>query len=88
MIGFEKVAKVDEITQAYPKKVTVGDCECVLFRVGGTNICSRKSLPASAILGFSSGGIGTLYDYMPYAWLEFRCADRKSCIRERVLENI
>ena len=34
MIGFEKVAKVDEITQAYPKSVTMGDIECVLFRVG------------------------------------------------------
>ncbi|MGD1045398.1 MAG: Rieske 2Fe-2S domain-containing protein [Bacteroidota bacterium] len=34
MIGFEKVARVDEITQASPKSIKVGDCECVLFRVG------------------------------------------------------
>ena len=34
MIGFEKVAMVDEVTPASPKRITVGECEGVLFRVG------------------------------------------------------
>ena len=43
MVGFEKVAKVDEITQSYPKSVQVGDFECVLFRVG-TQIFALENL--------------------------------------------
>jgi 3-phenylpropionate/trans-cinnamate dioxygenase ferredoxin component len=34
MIGFEWVARVDEITPQSPKRIQFGACECVLFRVG------------------------------------------------------
>lgn len=34
MIGFEKVAQIDEITLKSPKCIKVGDSECVLLRVG------------------------------------------------------
>ena len=47
MIGFEKVAQVDEITPAFPKRAIVGDCECVLFRIDGQifafeNLCPHQ----------------------------------------------
>jgi nitrite reductase/ring-hydroxylating ferredoxin subunit len=47
MIGFEKVAKFDEITRSYPQRVAVGDFECVLFRVGAQifaleNLCPHQ----------------------------------------------
>ena len=33
MVGFKKVALIDEITPASPKRIMVGENECVLFRV-------------------------------------------------------
>jgi|WetSurMetagenome_2_1015567.scaffolds.fasta_scaffold113650_2 nitrite reductase/ring-hydroxylating ferredoxin subunit len=47
MIGFEKVAQVDEITPAFPKRARVGECECVLFRIDGRifaieNLCPHQ----------------------------------------------
>jgi nitrite reductase (NADH) small subunit len=33
MVGFKKVALIDEITSASPKRIMVGENECVLFRV-------------------------------------------------------
>ncbi len=34
MKGFEKVAHVSDITPAVPKRITVGEMDCVLFKVG------------------------------------------------------
>ena len=34
MVGYKKVALIDEITPASPKRIMVGENECVLFRVG------------------------------------------------------
>ncbi|RPI05598.1 MAG: Rieske (2Fe-2S) protein [Ignavibacteriae bacterium] len=47
MTGFEQVARVDEITPARPKRVNVGDRECVLLSVGGQlfaieNLCPHQ----------------------------------------------
>ncbi|MCX6120186.1 MAG: Rieske 2Fe-2S domain-containing protein [Ignavibacteriales bacterium] len=55
MIGFEKVAQVDEITQAFPKRVKVGECECVLLRVGEQIFAIENLCPHQRYAVFHQG---------------------------------
>ena len=57
MIGYEKIANVDEITQASPRSFKVGDCECVLFRVGEQIFALENLCPHQRYAVFHQGGL-------------------------------
>jgi nitrite reductase/ring-hydroxylating ferredoxin subunit len=55
MIGFEMVARIDEITPSSPKRVTVGEHECVLFRVGEQIFAIENLCPHQLYAVFHQG---------------------------------
>jgi nitrite reductase/ring-hydroxylating ferredoxin subunit len=55
MIGFEKVARADEITPAAPKRVKIGECECVLFCVDGRIFAVENLCPHQRYAVFHQG---------------------------------
>jgi nitrite reductase/ring-hydroxylating ferredoxin subunit len=55
MIGFEMVARVDEITPAFPKRVKVGEHECVLVCVGGQIFAIENLCPHQRYAVFHQG---------------------------------
>jgi nitrite reductase/ring-hydroxylating ferredoxin subunit len=55
MVGFEKVAQVNEITPAFPKRIKVGECECVLFRVGEQIFAIENLCPHQRYAVFHQG---------------------------------
>lgn len=55
MIGFEKVARIDEITPAFPKRVKVGEYEYVLFRVGEQIFAIENLCPHQRFAVFHQG---------------------------------
>jgi nitrite reductase/ring-hydroxylating ferredoxin subunit len=55
MIGFEKVAQIDEITPASPKRIKVGESECVLFRIGEQIFAIENLCPHQLYAVFHQG---------------------------------
>jgi 3-phenylpropionate/trans-cinnamate dioxygenase ferredoxin subunit len=55
MIGFEMVARIDEITPSSPKRIKVGECECVLFRVGEQIFALENLCPHQRYAVFHQG---------------------------------
>jgi nitrite reductase/ring-hydroxylating ferredoxin subunit len=55
MDGFQKVAQVDDITPASPKRITVGDLEGVLFRVGEQIFAIENLCPHQLFAVFHQG---------------------------------
>jgi 3-phenylpropionate/trans-cinnamate dioxygenase ferredoxin subunit len=55
MIGFEKVAHIHEITPASPKRITVGESECVLFRIGDEIFAIENLCPHQLYAVFHQG---------------------------------
>jgi nitrite reductase/ring-hydroxylating ferredoxin subunit len=55
MTGFEKVALVNEITPGSPKRIKVGDYECVLFCIGEQIFAFENLCPHQRYSAFHQG---------------------------------
>lgn len=55
MIGFERVAQLSEITPASPKRIKVGESECVLLRVGEQIFAIENLCPHQLYAVFHQG---------------------------------
>jgi nitrite reductase/ring-hydroxylating ferredoxin subunit len=52
---FERIARIDEVTPARPKRVTVGACEIALFRVGNEILAVENLCPHQQFSVFYQG---------------------------------
>ena len=67
--GFERIARMDEVTPARPKRVMVGEREIVLFRVGNEIFAVENLCPHQQFSVFHQGVLdGYIITCPMHAW--------------------